>query len=201
MADEQDDKSPADDKSKSPADDKAKADEKSPADATDKSPADESISLDEARKLRREAQSLRKRLADVEADQKKAKDAELSETERLKKQLKEAEDKEKTWAAERRERDARDTVLAVLTDESDPKKPRAKSPNAARTIFKLVKDELEYDDKGEILNLSSVLHQAKKDYGDLFAGKAAGSADGGAGAHSANGAGDMNAQIRRMAGR
>lgn len=164
------------------------------------SPADEPMSLEEAKKLRREAQTLRKRLADIEADQKKAKDAELSETERLKKQLKEAEDKEKTWAAERRERDARDAVIAALTDD-DPKKPRAKSPNAARAIFKLIKDDLEYDDKGEVLNLSALLSQAKKDYGDLFAGKAAGSADGGAGAQTPNGAGDMNAQIRRMAGR
>jgi hypothetical protein len=197
MADEADDKSQADDKSKSQADDKTN---QSQADASDKSQADESISLEEAKKLRREAQTLRKRLADIEADQKTAKDAELSETERLKQQLKEAEGKEKVWAAERRERDARDTVITTLSDD-DPKKPRAKSPQAARAIFKLVKDELEYDDKGEILNLSAVLSQAKKDYGDLFAGKAAGSADGGAGAGSQNGGGDMNTQIRRMAGR
>lgn len=49
------------------------------------------ISLDEARKLRREAQSLRRRMHDFEAKAKAEEDAKLSETERLKKQLDEAQ--------------------------------------------------------------------------------------------------------------
>ena len=51
----------------------------------------ESISLDEARKLRRESQTLRHRLKDFEEKAQKDADAKLSETERLKKQLDEAQ--------------------------------------------------------------------------------------------------------------
>jgi hypothetical protein len=199
MADQQDDKSQADDKSTSQADDKDKS-QQSQADTSDKSQADESISLEEAKKLRREAQTLRNRLKTLEEAEKKAKDAELTETDRLKKQLKEAEDKEKAWARERQERDARDEVLAALTDDSDKNTLRAKSPNSARAIFKLVKDDFEYDADGKILNLTQVLQQAKKDYGDLFAGKSAGSVDGGKGSQSMNGV-DMNSRIRQAAGR
>ena len=49
------------------------------------------ISLDEARKLRREAQSLRHRLKEFEEKQQKEAEAKLSETELLKKQLGEAQ--------------------------------------------------------------------------------------------------------------
>lgn len=51
----------------------------------------ETISLDEAKKLRQEAQSLRRRMHEYEAKAKAEEEAKLSETERLKKQLDEVQ--------------------------------------------------------------------------------------------------------------
>ena len=60
----------------------------SQADKTTETQAvEETISLDEAKKLRREAQSLRGKIAKFEEAETARKDAELSETEKLKKQL------------------------------------------------------------------------------------------------------------------
>lgn len=162
------------------------------------SPADEPMSLEEAKKLRKESQALRKRLEAFEADKKTADDAKLSEAERLKKQLTEYQDKETRWQAERRERDARDEVLSVLTDEKPDNKYRAKNP---RAVYKLIKDDIEFSDKGEIANLSALLKQAKADYPELFGLKSAGSVNGGDGAHGTNAPTDMNAMIRQQAGR
>jgi predicted RNase H-like nuclease (RuvC/YqgF family) len=165
------------------------------------SPADEPLTLETKKKLDKENKQLRRERDEANTALQKLKDAELSETDRLKKQLQAIEDEKKAWARERQERDARDTVVAALTDDLDSNKYRAKNPSSARALFKLIKDDLEYDDKGEILNLSTVLNQAKKEYGDLFAGKAAGSADGGQGSRNGNQAFDMNSEIRRLAGR
>lgn len=65
------------------------ADKNSPAEKekTEALAAEESISLDEAKKLRREAQSLRKRLLDFEEAEQKRQEKELSEAELLKKRL------------------------------------------------------------------------------------------------------------------
>lgn len=199
MAEENADKSQVDDKAKSQADDKVdeKASEKSLADG-DKSQAGESISLEEAKKLRKEAQQLRRERDDAQKQLKAADDAKLSETERLQKQVKDYEDREARWNAERRERDARDEVLSVLTDEKAENKYRAKN---SRAVYKLIKDELEFSDKGEITNLTTLLKQAKSDYPELFGIKAAGSVNGGDGGQGQPGTTDMNTIIRQHAGR
>lgn len=140
----------------------------------------------EAIQLRRERDELARKLREKE-------DAELSETERLTKERDALTKERETWAAERRERDARDAVIEAASDE----KVGARNP---RAVWKLVKDDLDFDDKGDITNLASVLKQAKTDYPELF-GRSVGSVDAGAGSRSSGGAFDMNAMIRRSAGR
>jgi DNA gyrase/topoisomerase IV subunit A len=135
--------------------------------------------------LRRERDEFAKKLKDIE-------DAKLSETERLTKERDELKKEKDTWAAERRDRDARDTVIEAASDE----KLAARNP---RAIYRLVKDDLEFDDKGHVSNLSAVLKQAKTDYPELF-GKTVGSGDGGAGSRQSGGAQDMNDWIRGVAG-
>ena len=155
--------------------------------------AAEPMTLEEARKLRKESQGLRKRLEEAEAKLKAADDAKLSETERLQQRLKDLEERESRWASERRERDARDAVIEAASGE----KVGARNP---RAVYRLVKDDLEWDADGNLTNLDAVLKQAKTDYPELF-GRAVGSGDGGAGSRQQQGAFDMNAMIRASAGR
>lgn len=199
MADEDADKSQADDKAKSQVDEKTddKTSEKSQA-GGDKSQAGESISLEEAKKLRKEAQQLRRERDDAQKKLKEADDAKLSETERLQKQVKDLETEKTRWDTERRERDAREEVLSVLTDEKQDNKYRAKN---ARAVYKLIKDDIEFSDKGEIANLSDLLKKAKADYPELFGVKTASSVNGGDGSQGQPATTDMNTIIRQQAGR
>lgn len=72
----------------------------------------ESLSLDEARKLRSEAASLRRRLKDFEEAERKRTEAELSETQRLQKRLDELET-ERTALVQAKQEQA--LKMAVLT--------------------------------------------------------------------------------------
>ncbi len=117
---------------------------------------------------------------------KQIKDAALSEQQRSEQRVKELE-------AETRTLRARD-VVAVAAE-----KLGAKNTN---TIFKLIKADLEYDDKGAITNLKEVLDEAKRDAPDLFGKKALGSGDGGKDNQGGREGGtSMNDFIRRSAGR
>jgi hypothetical protein len=69
-----------------------------------------------------------------------------------------------------------------------------------RALVRFIEHDFQYDDDGKVTNLKELVTQAKGEAPELF-GSTAGSADGGAGAQSQNGGGDMNAQIRRAAGR
>lgn len=91
------------------------------------------------------------------------------------------------------ERDTRDTVLRAAQE----KKFLARNPNA---VYRLIRDELEIDDKGHIKNLNDVLTQAKIDYPELFGPKPTGSANGGDGSQQKP-VFDMNTEIRQLAGR
>lgn len=114
-----------------------------------------------------------------------AKKSKLSEDERLKSDLDDAR-------AQLRERDARDAVKDAAET--------AGARSAAR-VYKIVKDDLEFDAKGSISNLKEVLASAKKDFPELFAPFKS-SADGGAGQNSQNQTGgSMNGFIRRATGR
>lgn len=60
------------------------------------------VTLEELRKLRRENQGLRKRLHEQEALDQQRKEAEMTEVEKLKKQLGDYQQKEMAWANEKR---------------------------------------------------------------------------------------------------
>lgn len=121
-----------------------------------------------------------------EAAEKVQADATKTETERLTGEINELK-------AQILERDTRDAVIKAVQE----KKYLARNPQA---VYRLIKDELDVGDKGQIKNLDDVLTQAKADYPELFGGtKPAGSANGGEGSQQKP-AFDMNTQLRRMSG-
>lgn len=128
-----------------------------------------------------------RRSAAAEA-KRKEKDAQLSESDRLKQRAEEAE-------ARLREREGRDLFERAARD--------AGGANTAK-LYRLVKDEIEYDEQGKPTNLKELVAFAKRDYPEEFGGghKTAGSADGGAGNKSAASLQpSMNDFIRRLTGR
>jgi hypothetical protein len=113
-------------------------------------------------------------------------DATKTETERLTGEINELK-------AQILERDTRDAVIKAVQE----KKYLARNPQA---VYRLIKDELDVSDKGQIKNLDEVLTQAKADYPELFGPKPSGSANGGEGSNQKP-AFDMNTSIRAMTGR
>lgn len=71
----------------------------------------------------------------------------------------------------------------------------------ASKLFKYYRDDIETDDKGKITNLTEILKTAKEDFPAFFPAKVAGKADGGGGSGEGKTTGDMNSMIRRRAGR
>ncbi|MET0646388.1 MAG: hypothetical protein ABW208_07180 [Pyrinomonadaceae bacterium] len=117
----------------------------------------------------------------VLADAKKKEDeGKLSAEERERRRADEAETR-------LRERDARDLL------EAGAKEAGASNPTK---VYRLIKDELEFDDKGKPTNLKEVVAKAKRDFPDEFGVKRPpGSADGAAGRSSGT-ARTMNDLIR-----
>jgi hypothetical protein len=115
------------------------------------------------------------------ADAKKKEDAgKLSAEEREKQRADDAESR-------LRQREARDVLEGAAKD--------AGASNPTK-LYRLVKDELEFDDKGRPSNLKEVIAQAKRDFPDEFGVKRPpGSADGAAGRSSGTGR-SMNDLIR-----
>lgn len=172
------------------------ADPKPQAGAATSPQAGESISLDTKKKLDKENLQLRRERDDFAKKLKALEDAQLSETERLTKELAELKDQQATWLVEKRERDTRDAVIEAASDE----KVGARNP---RAIYRLIRDDLEFDDSGKVQNLDDCIKKAKAEYPELF-GKAngmTGSVNGGAGGRGNAPPQDMNAVIRaRMRG-
>lgn len=167
----------------------ADADSQSQADTSSDSPAEqETISLDEARKLRSEASGLRKRLKDAETKAQAAVDAGRTDEEKRQAALKAADDR--ATAAEQRLRDA--NARSAVTDAAT--KANATS---TRAVYALIRSDLEFDDDGEPTNVSALISQAKKEEPSLFRA-AAGSGDGGARGESgaAGNGNDLNALLR-----
>ncbi len=98
------------------------------------------------RMLAKERKEWEKKTQDAEAR------AKLSEEERTKAEMADLRNQLK-------ERDARDSVTNEAT------KPGVKNPRAA---YRLVKDDLEFDDKGSISNLKEVFESVKADFPELF---------------------------------
>jgi hypothetical protein len=133
----------------------------------------ESISLDEARKLRSEAQSLRKRLKDYEEAQKAADEAKLSETERT--ALKVAELERKLADRETAIREQR--VLATTVENAA--RLGYASPRLAYRL--LDHSAIEFDEDGAPVNVESLLRDLLRTDPYLAASHArpTGSIDGG----------------------
>lgn len=149
--------------------------------------ADETISLEEAKKLRSEANNLRKRLKAAEGEVEGFKTSQLSETEKLNKRIEET-----TKANEAANSRLQNLVLERALDEIG--KPLGM--RSAKTTAKFVEREgLQFDlDKLGVSGLDSELKRLKAEYPDLFVD---GGNDGGKGNESRVGKSqDMNAIIR-----
>lgn len=161
---------------------------------TETTPAVESISLDEAKKLRSEAKSLRDRLRAFEKAEEERKNAELSEVERrdkeigtLREQLTAAQERERTYAL----RDAIDGALRAESFAHTLKAPVA-------DLLHFLPADLDPEDGKAVAKALGDL-TASRAY--LFEPKARrpGSADAGGGTGAV--AIGMNDMIRRAAGR
>ena len=120
------------------------------------------------------------------ATQKLKDDAELSETDRLKKEAADAR-------AEVRERDLKDEFETISGLD------KAKS----NRLFKMFRDDMDVDDKGKWTNKKEVMKMAKDEWPELFS-KLSGKGDGGNGGGNNSEKplnGDMNSAIRGLAGR
>jgi len=129
---------------------------------------------------------------------KAASDAQLPEIERLKTQIADHEKEKQAWAVERRDRDTKDMIIGVVSLEKADNPYRAKNPV---TVYKLIKDDLVFDDDGKATNYLQLLKSLKAEDPTLFGPKTAGSVNGGDGSSGQPAATDMNAMIRQHAGR
>lgn len=109
----------------------------------------ETISLEEAKKLRSEANSLRRRLKEHEDKAKAEEDEKLSEVERLKKRLDEAEAKAKTAAEEARKTRIENAIIA---------KARDRFVDLEDVVLKL-RDGIQLDDDGKPVDLDKALDE------------------------------------------
>lgn len=167
----------------------ADADAPSPADThPDESQADQSISLNEAKKLRSEANSLRQRLRAAEAKAQAAEDAGKSDEEKRAHALKAAEER-----AADLERKLRATNARVAVTEAAAKA----NAISGRAVYALIREDLDYDDDGEPTNVAALIAQAKRSDPELFRA-AAGDGDGGKRGPSGN-AINVNDVFRQLA--
>jgi len=150
--------------------------------------APESMSPEEAAKLRKEANSLRKRIADFEKAQTEAAERDLSEAQKLAKRLEESERRHAERDERDRERDFHTAAVAMATrlDFRDPEL-------AARLIDR---STVEFDDAGRARNLERLFREIIKDRAYLVRG----TPDFGGGERGSTPKGtDMNAWIREQA--
>lgn len=151
----------------------------------------ESISLEEAKKLRSEAASLRKRLKAFEESEAKRSDAEKTEAQRAADRLAALEAELNT------ERSARRALLVQSTAATAARKLGFRNPDLAQRLISA--NDVEFGDDGTPTNIERLLGDAAKEFPDLVSG----TTDYGGGPRGqAPGAGaDMNKYIRRAAGR
>ena len=160
-------------------------------DVSKDSPAEsESISLDEAKKLRSEAQSLRKRLKTFEEAQAKIAEAELTESQR---------EKQRADALEAERDEARREAASIRMDNAIHVAVSDAKLNArdTRLLSQVVnRDALSIED-GKVVGIEAELKRLKAEYPTQFYSS---TADGAAGGDS-GAVVDFNTEIRRRAGR
>lgn len=130
--------------------------------------------------------------SDVDAQVKKAVDAalkkaddekDLTELEKIKKENEELREANRL-------RDAKDSVVEALTKAGG---------RSNELLWKAIKDDLEFDDKGNVKNLDTLLTSLKTDYADQFGEPKPGETiDGGAGGEAANAGKLTAAQLEKM---
>lgn len=141
----------------------------------------ETMTLEEAKKLRREAASLRKRLEEQET-------AKLTEAQQLAKRNQELETQLAGLLAERQERTTREAIAAAAN------KAGALYPE---TLYRLADaGEIELDEAGNVRNATSLVNKLRQAYPALFR---AVSVDGGASGKTVA-AGGLNSFIRNGSG-
>ena len=153
----------------------------------------ESISLEEAKKLRREAQGLRTRLKTLEDAEAKVAQANLSETER---------ERNARETAERERDEARTETLTLRVDSAIEKATRATSLNArdASAIDALINRAALTTENGTVTGIDAEIARIKKAHPALFFNTTADGASGGT-QTAESGVFDFNAEIRRRARR
>lgn len=152
----------------------------------------ESISLDEARKLRSEASALRRRLKAFEDAEAQRKDADKTVEERAADRIKGLEDE---LAAERT---ARRTMAVQVSSLASARKLGFKDPELAARLIGA--SDVEFADDGSPKNVEKLLGDIAKEYPNLLNG----TPDYGGGPRGpapASGGTDMNRFIRQKAGR
>lgn len=135
--------------------------------------------------------------AELDAEIKRSIEA---EREQIKQQAREAQMSEQEKLKTRADRAEAALQQARAKDALTEAAAQAKARTPAK-IFRLFKDEIKFDDKGEPTNVADLIAQAKKDFPEEFT-PARGSVDGGAGSHiQMPNTGGMNDFIRRATGR
>lgn len=160
----------------------------SQADPTEATPADapETLSLDEARKLRSEAANLRRRKHELETQLRQFQDSGLSELDKAQKRIAELETQ--VQAAETAKR--AHAVERLLKDAHYPDLLLAKVDLAT----------IELDDAGNIHRGDAIVRDLQARYPHLWA-RTTGSGDGGAASAGSLDSADMNQWLRRHLGR
>lgn len=148
-------------------------------------PAEE-FDAERARALIEKLRPFEKQAKQLEKELKAIKDAELSETERLKQQLEERDNELNEYRSQIRETRARDATVEAAKNAINP-----------QAIWRMVRADVTYDDDGNPENLAPLIAGIQKDMPELFR-STNGSADGGA-QGAGNSAMDINSLIRDMA--
>lgn len=143
--------------------------------------------LDEERKQRK---AFERQVKELSSKQQQIDDAAKSETQKLAEQLTKLSAERDRALADLAARDVREAVVAAA-ERSGARRPLA--------VYRLIADEMDLDDAGKPTNVAKLIDSLKKSDPDLF--RSNGSADGAARGVAPSAGADMNAMLRRAAGR
>jgi len=143
--------------------------------------------LDEERKQRK---AFERQYKDLATRQQQADDAAKSETQKLAEQLTKLSAERDRALADLAARDVRESVVTAA-ERAGARRPMA--------VYRLIADELDLADDGTPSNVAKLIDTLKKSDPDLF--RSNGSADGAARGVAPSAGADMNALLRRAAGR
>lgn len=141
------------------------------------SAAGKMLSQDEVNKLIEDRLTRAKTKWDKDAEdaRKKAAEKELPEIDQLRKQLERLESEKNDLASKTREADGREAVRGVA-------KKLGASEDTLNAIYRMVKNDIEFDDAGDPNNVNALLTEAKQIAPQLFR-PSVGKGDGGAGSN------------------